>query len=106
MGTAYRRTIWGPGQMTKGFKANEISAIAKKDAVFICFVKCVWQPVLEGECSLQTDLAPECFLFVFSQNLEMQSLHRGEEQRECSRLYRDRIQVPVPVNIVASVPTD
>lgn len=91
--------------MTKELKTNAISAAAEKTTVF-CFVECVWQPVLEGECSLQTDLAPECFLFVFSQNLEMQSLHRGEEHRECSRLYQDRIQVPVPVNIVASVPTD
>ena len=92
--------------MTKGSKANEISAVTKKDAMSLFALWSVWQPALEGDCSLQTDLAPECFLFVFSQNLEMRSLHRGEEQRECSRLYKDRIQVPVPVNIVASVPTD
>ena len=32
--------------------------------------------------ALQNDLAPERFLFVFSPNPEMLSLHREEEQRQ------------------------
>ena len=32
--------------------------------------------------ALQNDRAPERFLFVFSPNLEMLSLHREEEQRQ------------------------
>ena len=37
--------------------------------------------------ALWNDLAPECFLFVFSLNLDLCSLHMKEELRERDTLY-------------------
>ena len=55
-------------------------------------MECVWWPVPVGVhqfAALRNDHAPECFLFVFSANPNMLSMHWAEKQRGPDGLYRE-----------------
>ena len=55
-------------------------------------MECVWWPVPVGVhqfAALRNDLVPECFLFVFSANPNMLSLHWEEKQRGPDGSYRE-----------------
>lgn len=85
---------WGDWTVTEELKILKKGSCCCKDTTS----ECVWQPVPEGWCSAVEWLCMECFLFVFSLNPKMVSLHwlkrSGENKVDC-------VGKQVPVDIVA-----
>ena len=64
-----------------------ISVATKRKQCLLLSEVCLEACFRGGGAAPPNDFAPEHFLFVFSPNPEMLSLHREEEQREQGGLY-------------------
>ena len=73
--------------MTKELNTSTISAAAKKTPCLLHFGALPGNLFHRVGAALRNDLAPECFLFGFSPNPEMASLHWKEERDERGGVY-------------------